>query len=173
MKKVIIVILSVITLFVLQGTLFRALDFGNTVPNLLIIITVSVSLMRGDKAGLLTGFFAGLLLDIFTGPTIGIYALIYMYIGYANGGLSKIFFPEDIKLPLIMVVLSDFIYGVCVYTLLFLLRGKTDFSFYFKNVIIPEIIYTIIITLMLYPIILFVNKKLREEEIRKARKFVS
>lgn len=173
MKRFIITVFSLITLFVLQGTLFRALDFGNTVPNLLIILTVSISLMRGDKAGMLTGFFAGLLLDIFTGPTIGIYALIYMYIGYANGGLSKIFFPEDIKLPLIMIVISDFIYGVCVYSLLFLLRGKTDFPFYLKNVIVPEIIYTVIITLMLYPIILHVNKKLREEEIRKAKKFVS
>lgn len=173
MKRFILVVFSIITLFVLQGTLFKALDFGGTVPNLLIILTVSVSLMRGDIPGILTGFFCGLLIDIFTGPTIGLYALIYMYIGYANGGFSKIFFKEDIKLPMIMIILSDFFYGICVYTLLFLLRGKTDFSYYLVKIIIPEIIYTIIITLILYPLILFISKKLDENDIRKAKKFVS
>lgn len=173
MKRFLITFFAIITLFVLQGTFFKAFAFGNTVPNLLIILTVSVSLMRGDKAGILTGFFSGLLLDIFSGPAIGLYALIYMYIGYANGGFSKIFFPEDIKLPMIMIILSDFIYGMCVYSLLFLLRGRTDFSFYLRKIIIPECIYTIVVTLVLYPLILYIEKKLKNAEIRKARKFVS
>ncbi len=173
MKRFIITVISIITLFVLQGTLFREFDFGDTVPNLLLIFTVSIGLMRGDKAGMLVGFFGGLLLDIFSGQTIGLYALILMYIGYLNGGFSMIFFPEDVKLPMIMILVSDFIYGFCVYVILFLLRGRTDFSFYFKKIILPECIYTIVITIMLYPLILFVHKKLRKDELRKAHKFVS
>jgi rod shape-determining protein MreD len=96
-----------------------------------------------------------------------------MYIGYLNGGFSKIFFPEDVKLPMIMIIVSDFIYGFCIYVILFLLRGKTDFSFYLKQVIIPEGIYTIVVTILLYPLILKINKLLEKDEMRKARKFVS
>ncbi len=173
MKRFIITVFLLITLFILQGTLFRALSFADTVPNLLIIFTVSVSLMRGDTAGMLVGFFCGLLLDIFTGPTIGLYALIYMYIGYFNGGFNKIFFPEDIKLPMIMVIVSDILYGFFVYILLFLLRGRTEFSYYFTKVIFPESIYTIIVTVIIYPLLLFINKLLEKDEMRKARKFVS
>ena len=173
MKRFLVTVFLIITLFVLQGTLFKEINFADTVPNLLLILTVSLGLMRGDKEGMLIGFFSGLILDIFSGQTIGLYALILMYIGYLNGGFSKIFFPEDIKLPMIMIIVSDFIYGFCIYVILFLLRGKTDFGFYLKQVIIPEGIYTIVVTILLYPLIMRINKLLEKDEMRKARKFVS
>jgi len=173
MKRFIVTVFLLITFFVLQGTVFQALSFAGTTPNLLIILTVSVALMRGEKQGLIVGFFCGLLVDIFTGSSIGLYALIYMYLGYANGGFSKIFFPEDIKLPIIMIIVSDIFYGLLVYILLFLLRGRTDMSYYFVHIIVPESIYTIVVTLILYPLILWLNKLLERDEMRKAKKFAA
>ncbi len=173
MKRFIVTVLLLITLFVFQGTVFASLNFANTSPNLLIIFIVSLSLMRGEKTGVILGFFAGILMDVFMGTTIGLYALIFMYLGYANGSFHRVFFPEDIKLPMIMIVVSDIFYGFLVYILLFLLRGRTDFSFYFSNVILPEAIYTIVITILLYPLILWINKLLTQDEQRKAKKFVS
>lgn len=173
MKRILFYIVSILTLFVFQGTLFRAMDFGDTVPNLLLIFTVSIALMRGEKTGLLIGFFAGLLLDIFTGTTVGFYALIYMYLGYGTGGFSMIFYPEDVKLPIIMIIVNDFLYGFLVYVLMFLLRGRTEITYYLINVIIPEIIYTVAVTILLYPLTLWINKLLEKDEIRKAKKFVS
>ncbi len=173
MKRFIVTVLLLITLFVFQGTVFASLNFANTSPNLLIILIVSLSLMRGEKTGVILGFFAGILMDVFMGTTIGLYALIFMYLGYANGSFHRVFFPEDIKLPMIMIVVSDIFYGFLVYILLFLLRGRTDFSFYFSNVILPEAIYTIVITILLYPLILWINKLLTQDEQRKAKKFVS
>ena len=173
MKRFIVTVLLLITLFVFQGTVFASLNFANTSPNLLIILIVSLSLMRGEKTGVILGFFAGIFMDVFMGTTIGLYALIFMYLGYANGSFHRVFFPEDIKLPMIMIVVSDIFYGFLVYILLFLLRGRTDFSFYFSNVILPEAIYTIVITILLYPLILWINKLLTQDEQRKAKKFVS
>ncbi len=173
MKRFIVTVLLLITLFVFQGTVFASLNFANTSPNLLIILIVSLSLMRGEKTGVILGFFAGILMDVFMGTTIGLYALIFMYLGYANGSFHRVFFPEDIKLPMIMIVVSDIFYGFLVYILLFLLRGRTDFSFYFSNVILPEAIYTIVITILLYPLILWINKLRTQDEQRKAKKFVS
>ena len=59
--------------------------------------------MRGRKTGLIVGFFCGLLMDLFFGSVIGFYSLIMMYIGYSNGLFRRIFYPEDIKLPLILI----------------------------------------------------------------------
>ena len=78
-----IVLFIIITLcFVLQTTLFKTLSFANISPNLLIIAVSSFGFMRGKKEGLWVGFFCGLLIDIFCGKYIGLYALIYMYIGF-------------------------------------------------------------------------------------------
>ena len=128
--------------------------------------------MRGEKTGLLIGFFSGLLVDIFFGSVIGFYALIYMYIGYMNGKFSAIFYPEDIKLPITLILCSDFFYGLICYIILFLLRGKFDFSYYLVHIIFPEMVYTVVVTLFLYPVILRVNHSLEQQEKRGEKKFV-
>ena len=160
------------TCFLLQCTVFREIAFGGIVPNLMIVLTASFGFIRGRKSGMWIGFFPGLLVDIFFGNMLGLYAMIYMYIGYANGKFHTIFYPEDIKLPIALIVGSDLVYGMVCYVILFMMRGRFNFSFYFRNVILPEIVYTILVTLLLYPFILWINKRLEEKEKRSERKFV-
>jgi len=172
MWRKIVIACMVLICFVLQSTLMKWIALGNVAPNLLIIITAAYGFMRGKKSGLLVGFFCGLLTDIFFGEVIGFYALIYMYIGYGNGFFHRIFFKEDIKLPLFLIALSDLFYGFVVYVLLFLLRGRFAFGYYMTNVILPEMIYTIVLTFILYPINLKINRKFDEIEKRSEKKFV-
>lgn len=172
MKRFIVTAFFIFICFLLQCTVFRALAFGGIVPNLLIVLTASFGFMRGEKTGLLIGFFSGLLVDIFFGSVIGFYALLYMYIGYTNGKFSAIFYPEDIKLPITLILCSDFFYGITCYVILFLLRGKFDFSYYLIHIILPEMVYTVVVTLFLYPVILRVNRSLEQQEKRGEKKFV-
>ena len=172
MKRKIVVALLILVCFLLQCTVFKSFAFGGIVPNLMIILTSSFGFMKGRKHGLIIGFFSGLLIDIFFGEVIGFYALIYMYLGYSNGIFNKIFYPEDIKLPIALITGSEMIYGFVSYFLLFLLRSRFRFSYYFVHIILPEIVYTIVITMILYPLILLINQKLDKSEQRSAKKFV-
>ncbi len=172
MKRMLVTAFFIFICFLLQCTVFRALAFGGIVPNLLIVLTASFGFMRGEKNGLFIGFFSGLLIDIFFGSVIGFYALLYMYIGYANGKFSAIFYPEDIKLPITLILCSDFFYGIICYVILFLLRGKFDFSYYLVHIIFPEMVYTVVVTLFLYPVVLRVNRGLERGEKRGEKKFV-
>ena len=158
--------------FLLQTTVFRSLAFAGIIPNLLIVLTSAFGFMRGEKEGLWVGFFAGLLCDIFFGDILGFHALVYMYIGFLNGKFCKIFYPEDIKLPIALITVSDLSYGRIWYVLLFLLQGRLDFPFYLKAVILPEVVYTIVVTCLLYPLVLFVNNRLESYERKRAKKFV-
>lgn len=172
MRRILVSGMLVILCFVLQTTLFKGIAFSGIVPNLMIILTASFGFMRGERTGLLFGFFCGLLSDIFFGSVIGLNAMIYMYIGYANGKFNRIFFPEDIKLPMALILVSDLVYGTACYVILFLMRKRFHFTYYFVHIILPEMVYTIFITLLLYPISLWINKKLEDMERRSARKFV-
>lgn len=172
MKRKLITAILILVCFILQCTVFRSLAFGGIVPNLLIILTSAFGFMRGEKEGCVIGFFCGLLQDIFFGDVLGFYALILLYIGYINGKFSRIFYPEDIKLPLGLIIVSDLTYGLTCYILMFLLRGRFAFAYYFVHVILPEAVYTIVVTLLLYPVILFLNHKLEVKEKRSAQKFV-
>lgn len=172
MKRKIVVAFLILICFLLQCTVFKSLAFGGIVPNLMIILTSSCGFMKGKKHGLIIGFFSGLLLDIFFGEAIGFYSLIYMYIGYGNGVFYKIFYPQDIKLPLALISVSEMIYGFISYLLLFLLRSRFRFPYYFVHIILPEIVYTIVVTMILYPLILLINQRLEASEQRSAKKFV-
>lgn len=166
MLRKITVAAFIVICFVLQCSVFSNLAFAGIVPNLLIILTSSFGFMRGETEGLLIGFFCGILVDIFFGDFLGFYALLMMYTGYLNGKFCKIFYPEDIKLPLALIVASDLSYGMICYILTFMLRGRFQFSYYFTHIILPEALYTIVITLMLYPLILKINEKLEKHEQR-------
>ena len=164
MKRNIILFLVILCGFVLQTTLFQALNFGGISPNILIIITVSYGFMRGKKYGMIVGFICGLLMDIFYGDVLGFYALVYLYIGAANGVFHSIFYQDDIKLPLVLILASDFVYSFTCYVLLYLLRSRFDIIFYLKHVILPEVVYTIFVTVFIYPCILLLNRTIDEIE---------
>lgn len=164
--------IMVIVSFILQTTLFRVLDFGGITPNLLLIFTASTAFIKGDRSGLLVGFFCGLLVDIFFGTYIGFYALIYMYIGFLVGKLHVIFFTQNIAIPILIISLADFIFGFVCYVLMFLFRTKFDIGYYMTSIIIPELVYTAVIAIFYYPFILWVNNAIDEREQRSANRFV-
>ena len=166
------VALLILICYILQSSVFSGLTFAGIIPNLMIILTSSFGFMRGEKEGLVIGFFCGLLTDIFFGSFLGFYALVLMYIGYLNGKFSRIFYPEDIKLPLALIVVSDLSYGIICYILTFMLRGRFQFTYYFTHIILPEALYTILATMLLYPVLLKINGKLEAWEKRREQKFV-
>ena len=162
----------VIASFILQTTLFRVVDFGGITPNLLIILTASTAFIKGDKPGLLVGFFSGLLVDIFFGNYIGFFALIYMYIGFIVGKLHVIFFTQNLAIPIVIISLADFVFGFVCYVLMFLFRTKFNIGYYMTSIIIPELVYTALIAIFYYPLILWINNSIDEKEQRSAKKFV-
>ncbi len=144
--------------YLLQTTLFKAITLAGIVPNILLIITSAFGFMRGKNEGMFIGFFSGLLIDIFFGKIIGFYALVYLFIGFVNGFFRRIFYPEDIKLPMILIGLSDLLYCFLCYIFLFMLRGKLHLGYYFVHVMLPEVVYTVLVTLILYKGILYIDE---------------
>lgn len=171
MRRKIVLFIIVTICFLLQSTVFSALSIAGISPNLLIIVVSAMGLMRGRKEGMWIGFFCGLLVDIFFGFYLGVYALLYMYVGYMNGMLQKRFFPDDIKLPMIMIGASDICCNLLIYFFLFFLRGRFDFIYYLRAVILPEFVYTMIVTIFLYYILLKLNQKMEDHEKRRAMRF--
>lgn len=164
MRRKIILALLIIVTFILQSTVFKALSIASISPNLLLILTVSFGFMGGKKVGLFVGFFSGLMIDLFYGNLFGFYALVYMYVGFLNGSLYKIYYDEDIKVPILLVAVSDFVYGTVIYVLQFMLRGRLNYFGYLKHIIIPEMVYTLVITVVLYRIFFRINQYLFEYE---------
>lgn len=172
MKRKLITAVIIIICFLLQSTIMREFAIGNICPNLLLVVTASFGFMRGTKSGMYVGLTCGLFIDLFWGGLLGFHMLLFVIIGYFNGSFQRLFFDEDIKLPIGLIAVSELIYGIAVYFFGYMLQGDFAFGTHLFQVIIPELVYTILATLVLYQIILHINKKLEIEEQRSASKFV-
>lgn len=172
MKRKLITFVIIIICFLLESSVFHYLSFASIKPNLLIIVTSSFGFMRGKKEGMSVGFFSGLLVDLFWGNVLGFNMLLYTVIGYGNGLFRRLFYDDDIKLPLALIGASELGYGLVTYACMYMLQGDFAFIEYMIHIIMPELVYTILVTLALYQIILYINKKLEAEEQRSASKFV-
>ena len=111
-KRILFYVISVLVCFLLQTSVFNFLKLAGVMPNILLILTVTIAFIRGRKAGIVIGFVCGLLIDIFA------------------------------------------------------MRGRLQFFSYLFKVMIPEAVYTGIVALLIYKILLEVDIKIRDGEKR-------
>jgi len=129
------------------------LKISSIIPNILIILVSCSGFMQGDREGMFVGFACGLLLDVCSFDIFGFYTILYMLIGYLNGLLHNFFYLKDLKIPAIMIISSDLVCCLFTYFFLFLLRSRFDFGFYFVNIILPEMVYTLLVAVIIYPLL--------------------
>lgn len=152
MVRIVIVLLQLLLCFLLQSTVMPAFSMAGVVPDLLLILVITVAYTRGRIAGMLTGFAAGLLTDACFGDLVGLCALFYLCIGYAAGFSRKIYDERDYMIPMLMMVAGEFLYSFAYYVARFLLRSRTEFGYYFIHLILPRMVYTVLAAALLYPL---------------------
>ena len=173
MRRVITNILIIILAFVLQTSVFPFLPFLVVSPNLLLIVVFVIGFLYGEKEGVLYGILAGLLMDAFYSGPFGYFTLIFGWIGFMNGFFSRYYFDEYIFLPIAMCGINEVIYNLLLFVVRYILRRKTDFGYYVKTIILPEIMLTIIFALILYKPLLMLNSKMKKlDETKKGAKLV-
>lgn len=155
---------------ILQSTVFDAIRIRGISPNFNVIIIASFALLRGSKEGSMVGFFAGLLTDTIFGVSRGYLAIIGAFIGYFCGKFNADFYSENLILPFILTFISTIVYGFAS-SLPFLLRGQLNYIYFIKNIIIPETIYTVILSIIVYQLVYAVNKAIEKNEHSKRKIF--
>lgn len=159
-QRTIVTGLLILAAFLLQNNIFAAIPLVETTPNLLLLVTISLGLLHGKVSGLLVGFFAGILMDIFGGELLGQYALILCLLGYGCGFFTPYFYMDSLLLPMGVCAVAELLYGMYIYIFGFLLRGRFDIGYYVSRIILPEIIYTVIVLVVVYRFLMFVNRRL-------------
>lgn len=159
MRRFIISFVTILVLYVLQCTVFKgAFAIAGIAPNLLLMFTCIVGFMRGRTSGLMVGFFSGMLADVMSGGLIGFTPLLYVFAGYFNGMFYKEYTKEQMLLPISLVAMCDFSYGLVYYFITYFMRNKLNISFYVSKVILPEMIYTVFVTVFAYIFVYFINR---------------
>ncbi|OOB80039.1 MAG: rod shape-determining protein MreD [Epulopiscium sp. Nuni2H_MBin003] len=162
MRYVVIAFILILS-FVLQSTLFEYIRIFNVAPNLLVMIVVSFALLRGAKEGVVIGFAGGLLYDTTYSVIVGSSAISYMILGYVCGKLHPYCFRENNILPF-MCTLFGSLFISAMNLIGFILRADLEFVYFLPRVVIPELLYTITLTLVVYHMSYTINEKIEMRE---------
>ena len=170
-KRIMAILAVIVVAFLLQTSVFNHLELASVVPNLLVLLTAFAGFMNGRMEGMFVGFTAGFIADLYFSEWFGMFALIYLVIGFLNGSFRTAFFGDDIKLPLLYVAVSDLVYGIIIYLCLYMPREQYEFVYYFFNVMMPEAVYTRLITIIFYLPLIRLNQWIHKTEPRSTRSF--
>lgn len=156
MKKLLINVMFIITfliLYFLQLNFFSWFKIAGVMPNLFVILVLYIGLFAGRSMGLTYGVIYGVLLDLFVGEKIGMTAIMLGIIGIIGGIFEKNFSKDSRVTVMIMVVSSTILFEIGIYLLRYMILDNNLEIWSFTKILFAEVIYNIIATIILYPLI--------------------
>lgn len=156
MKKTTIIFLLIVTFFIiflLQVNIFQNFTIAGVVPNLFVIFILFIGLSANATLGISFGVICGLIVDLIYSKSIGITAVMLCVIGYLGAYFDRNFSKENKITIIIMVAVSTIIYEVGYYAINLMILGFNAEIFFFLKILAIEVLYNILLTIILYPII--------------------
>ena len=156
MKKTIINICLIITTFliyILQSNFFNWFTISGIMPNLFIILVLFVGLFTNRTMGTVYGVGIGLFLDFTIGTRVGINAISLGSVGFLAAVFDKNFSKDSRMTIMLMVLGASIIVEGINYFLNYIFLNINVEILNFIKILLIEIIYNLIITIIIYQII--------------------
>ena len=156
MKKassIIFLILTFFLIFFLQANIFQNFTIAGVMPNLFVIFILFVGLSANTTLGVTFGVITGLMIDIVYSKNIGITAIMLCVIGYLGAYFDRNFSKENKITIIVMIAVATIIFESGYYALNAIMLGFDAEMMQFVKILLIEILYNILLTILLYPII--------------------
>jgi len=166
MKRVLINI-AIIILFILidllQANFFTWFNIVGVMPNLFVILMLYIGLFMRRTSTIIYGIIYGILIDIFIGRRLGITSIMLTTVGILANLFDKNFSKDNRITIMTMVGACTIIYEVGTYFMNYLILNINVELLAFAKVLIIEVIYNVILTIIIYPLIQLTGYDIEEE----------
>lgn len=165
MKKCFIIISLIIVfliIYLLETNLFLWFNLSSIKPNLFLVLVLVIGLFGGKALGCSLGIFFGICLDFFIGKNIGIGAIMLGIIGFIGGYLDEKFSKDSRITMMLIIALTTIIYEIGTYTLNVFLNSAHVEIVSFIKILLTEVIFNLILTIIIYPLIIKFGYKIEE-----------
>lgn len=157
MKKKIIIniclILTAIFVYFLQANFFSWFTIAGIMPNLFVLYILFIGLFGTKTMGTIYGLIVGILLDFILGTKIGIYCVSLGVIGFLAAIFDKNFSKDSRITIMVMGIVATAIFEILSYLLKYLFVSMQIEIINFVKILAVEIIFNLILTIILYPLI--------------------
>ena len=158
----------VIVALALQSTLLARMTLLGVIPQLVLVVVVSLAYLEGERVGLVMGFFGGLLQDLLLFQSIlGLTALVYTLIGYSVGVFRQYAPSESVWTPVLCVALATAVVELS-YASLAIILGETWVSLDFTTKVAGLVVlYNTLLTPFTFPLVRKVSDRFRPERVHR------
>ncbi len=135
---------------IIQSTILNRVSLLGARPDLVLMLTILLALLRGSRLGAGIGFGAGLLQDILSGQFIGANALTKMATGYLIGLAEENFFKENPVIPMLTMAIGTLGNEILFWILLRMFGRPLPFLLTSIRLIIPTVILNSVLAPFLF-----------------------
>lgn len=94
-----------------------------------------------------------------------------LFILAISGIFTRVLAHDMVVMPVLLCSANELIYSVYIYVFSFLLFGRVNIADYIKNLALPELLMTAIATIIVYGVIMTVDRHLTEAEKKGEKRF--
>ena len=157
-------ILLLIAIVILQTTAMPHLTVLGVKPDLVLLMVLCWSLLRGSKEGLIWALIGGIGLDLVSGAPFGTSSAILVALSLLAGVGELSVFRTHIVLPLIVTLIATLIYGLLFLLLLHVRGYSITWADSLTKVILPSTLYNVLLSPFVYKALYWLHRRTGPEE---------
>jgi rod shape-determining protein MreD len=152
MMRLALSIIFLIVFVALQISLGPIIEIADVAPHFALLFVFFVAFTFGQTYGIWIGFFSGLLCDIFDASHFGLNMMLFICIGFFIGSLKQKFYRDNLLLEVGIFAVTLFLYEI-IYMIVIWQFPVGIFLLNILRYVIPRIIYSMVISLLLLPLL--------------------
>lgn len=165
---------AVVLALALQSTVLARATLLGVIPQLLLVVIVSLAYVDGERVGVVAGFTGGLLVDLSLpegtgaeGSIIGLTALVYTLTGFGVGVLRQYATSESVWRPVLAVAIATAV-AESGYALLAIMLGQRWVGIAFTAKVIGLVVlYNTLLAPFTFPLIKRIADRFRPAKVHR------
>jgi rod shape-determining protein MreD len=143
-------VFALVALLLVQTTISNFFCIYGVKPDLPLIFALCMAMVKGEKAGALTGFLNGFLEDVLFGRFLGLNTIIKSVTSYIVGYGSRNIYKGPVIITMALTFVGSVIFNFLFMILAFLTREVTQPWYSFLSIVIPSALLNMIISPLIY-----------------------
>ncbi len=136
-----------------EGSVFSFFMLERALPDIFLVMVVSLGFILDERRGAFIGLCAGLLQDIIFSSALGFFALAKMLLGYGTGLIGRELYREQLLAPVLLVFVGTLTHEFILYFLVSRFVGfGLPVEWSLSRLFIPKALYNMALTLLIYPL---------------------
>ncbi|MBE7551919.1 MAG: rod shape-determining protein MreD [Anaerolineales bacterium] len=147
----------------LQSTLAPYIKISNVHPDLVLVIVIGWTILRGLRHGVVWAVIGGLSLDLLSGGPFGLFTLAMLVVTLVTSLFHGRLFGSSIILPLSLTFPLSLLFNGLALLLLNLLGRPVVWDEAFSAVLVPVAIFNTAVMLLVFPLLYMLNRWLNPQ----------